>query len=59
MAKQVQHAAKSIQRKDHVVTTTLCGRMNARTRDGMNIASERSQVTCKFCLRLLAAQEAR
>ncbi|WP_372364215.1 hypothetical protein ACCQ07_22155 (plasmid) [Xanthomonas sp. NCPPB 3583] len=31
-------------------TTTLCGRMNARSRDGMNIAGADEAVTCKFCL---------
>ncbi len=30
--------------------TTLCGRMNRRCSDGMNIADTDEQVTCKFCL---------
>jgi hypothetical protein len=30
--------------------TTLCGRMNKRNSDGMNIADTDAEVTCKFCL---------
>lgn len=30
--------------------TTLCGRMNKRCSDGMNIADTDAEVTCKFCL---------
>ena len=30
--------------------TTLCGRMNRRCTDGMNIADADAEVTCKFCL---------
>jgi hypothetical protein len=31
--------------------TTLCGRMNRRSSDGMNIANSDDEVTCKFCHR--------
>jgi hypothetical protein len=37
--------------------TTLCGRMNKRSSDGMNIADTDEQVTCKFCLAKLAASQ--
>jgi hypothetical protein len=30
--------------------TTLCGRMNKRCSDGMNIADTDAEVTCAFCL---------
>ncbi len=32
---------------------TLCGRMNRNFNDGMNVALEGQQVTCKFCLKLM------
>lgn len=35
--------------------TTLCGRMNAASSDGMNVAETEAEVTCKFCLRIMAA----
>lgn len=50
------------QHKDKVVviralnavrTTTLCGRMNKQSHDGMNIADTDEEVTCKFCLKLM------
>lgn len=34
--------------------TTLCGRMNRQSSDGMNIADTDAEVTCKFCLKLMA-----
>lgn len=34
---------------------TLCGRTNARCDDGMNVAETDDAVTCKFCLRRMAA----
>lgn len=46
----VLHAGRRIQRPGGTRTTTLCGRMNARSRDGMNIADDGEVVTCKFCL---------
>jgi hypothetical protein len=46
----VLHAGRRIERPGMIRTTTLCGRMNARSRDGMNIASTGEAVTCKFCL---------
>lgn len=48
--KMVLHAGRRIQRPGATCTTTLCGRMNARSRDGMNIAGDGEVVTCKFCL---------
>lgn len=39
--------------KDWKRFTTLCGRMNARCADGMNIADHDDDVTCKFCLALM------
>ncbi|CAJ19878.1 hypothetical protein [Xanthomonas axonopodis] len=44
------HASRRIERMGMTKTTTLCGRMNARSRDGMNIAGADEAVTCKFCL---------
>ena len=38
---------------------SLCGRLNAASRDGMNITDDRIKVTCKFCLSRLAADDAR
>ena len=46
----VLHAGRRIERPGVTRTTTLCGRMNARSRDGMNIAGDGEAVTCKFCL---------
>lgn len=46
----VLHAGRRIARPGVIRTTTLCGRMNARSRDGMNIAGTGEAVTCKFCL---------
>lgn len=46
----VLHAGRRIVRPGVTRTTTLCGRMNARSRDGMNIADTGEAVTCKFCL---------
>jgi hypothetical protein len=31
------------------LTTTLCGRMNAKSADGMNSTTDRAEVTCAFC----------
>lgn len=39
-----------------VRTTTLCGRMNRQSRDGMNIANTDDEVTCKFCLKTMGAR---
>jgi hypothetical protein len=52
-AKMVLHQGRQIARKSHTVYTTLCGSMNARCADGMNIANTRAEVTCKHCLRKL------
>lgn len=38
--------------------TTLCGRMNRRSTEGMNIADTDDQVTCKFCLKIMDARHA-
>lgn len=37
---------------------TLCGRTNRRNADGMNVALTDDAVTCKFCLRAMAAERA-
>lgn len=50
----VKHAAKKVERGSHTIYTTLCGRMNKQSRDGMNIADTDAGVTCKFCLRILS-----
>jgi hypothetical protein len=51
----IQHASKIIHHANRTVYTTVCGRMNAKSQDGMNIAEKKSDVTCKFCLKRLAA----
>lgn len=38
------------------LTTTLCGRMNAKSEDGMNSTEAAADVTCAFCLTILADQ---
>lgn len=37
-------------------TSSLCGRLNAASADGMNITGDRKQVTCGFCLKLMRAE---
>lgn len=49
----VLHQSKVVERRGMTLTTTLCGRMNSGSKDGMNIASADELVTCKFCLRAL------
>jgi hypothetical protein len=49
-ATMVLHAGRRVQRPSGIRATTLCGRMNARSQDGMNIAGDGQAVTCKFCL---------
>lgn len=34
-----------------ILTTSLCGRLNAASTDGMNISDIETEVTCRFCLR--------
>lgn len=34
--------------------STVCGRMNARSTDGINCTDDEQSVTCKFCLRDMA-----
>lgn len=41
------------------LTTTDCGRMNRMSEDGMNSTGDDSKVTCKFCLKQMAARKAR
>ena len=35
---------------DGTLTRSLCGRLNAACRDGMNLTHKPEEVTCKFCL---------
>lgn len=35
---------------------TLCGRMNAASSDGMNVADSDDKVTCKFCLKRMTSK---
>jgi hypothetical protein len=45
------HKDKQVDRGNgSTLFTTLCGRMNRRSNDGMNIADTDDQVTCAFCL---------
>lgn len=50
MARMVLHAPRTVQRKHGTLHTTLCGRMNSQSNDGMNIAAAQGEVTCKICL---------
>jgi hypothetical protein len=52
----VLHKGRMIIRSWGVRNTTLCGRMNRRCSDGMNIADTDEQVTCKFCLAKMREQ---
>lgn len=47
----VMHKSRVVERPGYTRFTTLCGRMNKASQDGMNIADTDDQVTCKFCLR--------
>jgi hypothetical protein len=38
------------------LTTTLCGRMNLKSTDGMNSSGNDEEVTCKFCLKINQAR---
>jgi hypothetical protein len=38
--------------------STLCGRQNKQSDDGGNSTALHSQVTCKFCLKILAQKQA-
>lgn len=61
MARQVKH--KQIYRPGPfgtgTVNRTLCGFVSNADAAGMNVASSDSDVTCKFCLRLMAAEAKR
>jgi len=52
--KMVLHVSRVVTRGTATLYTTLCGRTNAASRDGMNIADTAAGVTCKLCLRALA-----
>lgn len=47
------HKDRQVIRPGRTIYTTLCGRMNRQSRDGMNIAATDAEVTCKFCIRLM------
>lgn len=47
----VLHKDRQVIRAASTRFTTLCGRMNAASVDGMNVADTDAGVTCKFCLR--------
>jgi hypothetical protein len=51
MVKMVLHKDKQVSLRCGMRFTTLCGRMNIKSLDGMNIADSDSEVTCKFCLK--------
>jgi hypothetical protein len=40
-------------------TTSLCGRLNKQSRDGMNLTATRNEVTCGFCLKLMKVRHVR
>ena len=41
------------------LTSSLCGKLNAGSRDGMNITPDRAEVTCSYCLKRLEAMDRR
>lgn len=49
------HKDKQVIRSYGTKFTTLCGRMNVQSTDGMNIADTDAEVTCKFCLARMGA----
>jgi hypothetical protein len=49
--RKVIHKTRQVKRWGGIQFTTVCGRMR-ETSDGMNIA-DGSEVTCKFCLRIM------
>lgn len=54
----VTHLSKITERRFHTVTGTLCNRMS-NAGDDLNVTDVAAEVTCKFCLRLMAASEKR
>ena len=54
---QVTHLHRYIERKSHTVNTTLCGRVSSAGAD-YNVSDKSNEVTCKFCLKLMAKKEA-
>ncbi len=54
VTKMVLHASRVVTRGTASRYTTVCGRTNKASRDGMNIADSAAEVTCKFCLRAIA-----
>jgi hypothetical protein len=38
-----------------MLTTSMCGRLNAASKDGMNLTTNPGEVTCAFCLQKMAA----
>jgi hypothetical protein len=56
MAKPVAHLSRIRQIGDRTVTGTLCGRMSGAG-DDINCTSDELDVTCKFCLPVIAAYE--
>lgn len=52
------HKAKAFRRWGGVGTTSLCGRLNAGSRDGMNVTDADNEVTCAFCLKRMASPNA-
>ena len=41
------------------LTTSLCGRLNAASRDGMNLTGNESEVTCQYCIKRMEANTRR
>lgn len=57
MGRMVQHKSRVTRlmgNDDWIRYSTLCGRMNRQSIDGMNIAATDDGVSCKFCLNLMA-----
>lgn len=52
------HMAKVVERRNGLLTTTLCGRMSSKSQDGINSTDDPAKVTCKFCLRALSEPQA-
>lgn len=42
-----------------LLRSSACGRLNAASVDGMNVTDIPAEVTCKFCLARMAANERR
>lgn len=58
MSRKVLHLSRIIRRGDCRITSTACNRHRLGN-DGANIADSEAEVTCKFCLAIIANRPAK